>query len=66
MTPKTPCLSPYQHPMGSSADLCSRRLEKGQFAGHAAIRGQNPNNEPVTLHSSLPTAVALSPPYCLR
>ncbi|HOK77656.1 MAG TPA: hypothetical protein PLW35_08040 [Verrucomicrobiota bacterium] len=30
---------------------------KGQFAGHAELRGQNPNCEPVTLSSSLPKAV---------
>ncbi|NLH72685.1 MAG: hypothetical protein GX456_06500 [Verrucomicrobia bacterium] len=32
---------------------------KGQFESHAAIRGQNPNNEPVTLSGSPPKAVPL-------
>ncbi|NLH74800.1 MAG: hypothetical protein GX456_17260 [Verrucomicrobia bacterium] len=32
---------------------------KGQFAGHAAIRGPHPNSEPVTLSSSLTRALPL-------
>ncbi|NLH72381.1 MAG: hypothetical protein GX456_04940, partial [Verrucomicrobia bacterium] len=36
---------------------------KGQFAGRAPIRGQNPNCEPVTLSSWLPKIALLGPPY---
>ncbi|NLH71930.1 MAG: hypothetical protein GX456_02620 [Verrucomicrobia bacterium] len=36
---------------------------KGQFAGHAALRGQDPNYEPVTLSDSVPKGVPWRSPY---
>ncbi len=39
--------------------LAAADWTNGQFADQTAIRGQKPNNEPVTLCNSLPKAVPL-------
>ncbi|NLH74058.1 MAG: hypothetical protein GX456_13460 [Verrucomicrobia bacterium] len=51
---QTTCLSPYRHATGSPQTSATADWNKGQFAGHAAIRGQNPNIKPVTLFGSTP------------
>ncbi|NLH72752.1 MAG: hypothetical protein GX456_06840, partial [Verrucomicrobia bacterium] len=56
---QTTCLSPYRHPRVPPQTSAAADWNKGQLAGHAAIRAQNPNNEPVTLSSSLSKTVPL-------
>ena len=51
---QTTCLSPYRHPGSPPHTSAAADWNKGQFAGHIAIRAQNPNNEPVTLSNSPP------------
>ncbi|HOK77454.1 MAG TPA: hypothetical protein PLW35_06995 [Verrucomicrobiota bacterium] len=51
-------------PISASMGLLRRLRQprigtRDNFAGHAAIRGQNPNNEPVTLSNSPPNVVLL-------
>ncbi|NLH73195.1 MAG: hypothetical protein GX456_09100 [Verrucomicrobia bacterium] len=53
---QTTCLSPYRHRGVPPQSSAAADRNKGQFAGHAAIKAQNPNNEPVTLPDSRPKA----------
>ncbi|NLH71862.1 MAG: hypothetical protein GX456_02270 [Verrucomicrobia bacterium] len=50
---------PISASRGSSTDFGNADRNNCQFAGHAAIRVQNPNCEPVTLSSSRPKALPL-------